>query len=66
MSLVHRAVGWLAQNGHRLGRPLVHDERGVSQSTEQAILIVAAFTVGSAILAAVVGFVNGRLSVLGG
>ena len=66
MSLVHRAVGWLADSSHRLDGSPARDERGVSQSTEQAILIVAAFTVGSAILAAVVGFVNGRLSVLGG
>lgn len=65
MSLVHRTVGWLASI-HRLDGPPARDERGVSQSTEQAILIVAAFTVGSAILVAVGTFVTDRLSVLGG
>lgn len=66
MSLVHRTVGWLAALSHRLAEPPARDERGVSQSTEQAILVVAAFTVGSAILTVVVGFVTGKLAELGG
>ena len=37
------------------------DERGLSQSTESAILIAAAVAVGTAIVVAVTAYVNARL-----
>lgn len=64
MSALHHTVGYLAEMSNRLREAARrHDERGVSQSTEQAILVVAAFTIGTAIVAAVTVFVDSKLSI---
>lgn len=63
MSLVHRAVGTAHLIPARL-RALLRprDERGLSQSTEQALLVAAAIIVAGAIGVGVWNFVQGRLS----
>lgn len=55
MSTIHRFIG------HVLAP---RDERGLSQSTEQAILLGGAVVIALAIVAAVTLFINGQLKVL--
>ena len=50
---VHRLVGTLLAP---------RDERGLSQSTEQAILLAGAVTVALAIVAVITAFVSGKLA----
>lgn len=51
-------IGWWINVKHRSAE----DERGLSQSTEVAILLGAAVLVALAILAFVTGYVNDRLA----
>lgn len=53
----HRLVGTLTQ-------PRERDERGLSQSTENAILLAGAVAIALAIVAAVTAFVTGKLGAL--
>ena len=66
MSLVHRAVGTAHLVPTRL-RALLRprDERGLSQSTEQALLVAGAVAVGTVIAGAVLLYVRGRLAEAG-
>ncbi|WP_185975805.1 hypothetical protein [Tessaracoccus rhinocerotis] len=45
----------------QLVRPAAHDERGLSQSTENAILLAGAVAVAFIIVTAVTAFVQGEL-----
>ena len=49
-----------------LTRTPEHDERGLSQSTENAILLAGAVTIAVAVIGLVSAFVTGRLNGLGG
>ena len=61
MSLIHRAVGTLLAT-----RPTrAHDERGLSQSTEQAILLAGAVAVALAIVTVITAFVTAKLGAIG-
>ncbi|MFT3876382.1 MAG: hypothetical protein QM708_08180 [Propioniciclava sp.] len=63
MSFVHRTVGLLAEVSCRLQSvPAERDERGLSQSTEQAILVVATLGIATVIVGAVVGYINGQIA----
>ena len=62
MKTIHHTVGLLVQ----LLRPLPRDERGLSQSTGNAILLAGAAVVAVAIIFAVTTYVNGGLADLGG
>jgi FlaG/FlaF family flagellin (archaellin) len=42
------------------------DERGLSQSTENAILLAGAVVIAGVVITVITGFVTGRLSALGG
>lgn len=66
MSLVHRAVGTAHLIPSRL-RSLLrrHDERGLSQSTEQALLVAGAIVVAGAIAIGVMTYVQGKLGAQG-
>lgn len=62
-SLVHRAVGTTLSLRDRLRAVLrPRDERGLSQSTEQALLVAGAVTVGLFIAGAVYAFVQSKLA----
>lgn len=62
-SLVHRTVGATLTWRDRLAALLrSRDERGLSQSTEQALLVAGAVAVGTIIAGAVLVFVQGRLA----
>ncbi|MDO5535118.1 MAG: hypothetical protein Q4F65_10760 [Propionibacteriaceae bacterium] len=65
-ALVHRTVGSVLQGRDRLRRFLdqrpARGERGLSQSTEQALLVAGAVTVGGLIAAAVIAFVTAKLA----
>lgn len=62
-SLVHRTVGTVHLIPARLRALLApRDERGLSQSTEQALLVAAAIIVAGAIGVGVWNFVQGRLA----
>ena len=65
-ALVHRAVGTAHLVPTRL-RALLRprDERGLSQSTEQALLVAGAVAVGTVIAGAVLLYVRGRLAEAG-
>ena len=56
MSTIHRLIG------HMLAPRPPRDERGLSQSTEQAILLGGAVVIALAVVAAVTLFVNGKLT----
>ena len=62
MKNIHHTVGLLVQ----LLSPAPRDERGLSQSTENAILLAGAAAVAVAIIFAVTTYVNGGLADLGG
>ena len=66
LTLLHRATGaaliW-RDNLRSLLEP--RDERGLSQSTEQALLVAGAVAVGGIIVAAVLLFVRDRLGAAG-
>lgn len=65
-TLVHRAVGTTLSWRDSLRSLLTaRDERGLSQSTEQALLVAGAVAVGGAVVAAVVLFVRDRLAAAG-
>ena len=63
MSPIHHLVG-LIVSLHQA--PRTRDERGLSQSTENAILLAGAAVVAVAIIFAVTSYVNGGLADLGG
>lgn len=42
-------------------RPLRRDERGLSQSTENAVLLIGAITIAAIVIAAVTNYVQSRL-----
>lgn len=52
MSYIHRLIGLLAQP---------HDERGLSQSTENAVLLAGAIAVAGIVIAAVTVYVTANL-----
>lgn len=58
MKTIHHTVGLLAQ----LLFPAPRDERGLSQSTENAILLAGAAIVAVGIITAVTLYVNGGLA----
>lgn len=65
-SLIHRAVGTahlVPSRVRALWRP--RDERGLSQSTEQALLVAAAILIAGAIGIGVWNFVQARLAAQG-
>ena len=65
-TLVHRAVGATLTWRDRVATLLlVRDERGLSQSTEQALLVAGAVAVGTVIAGAVLLYVRGRLAEAG-
>ncbi|MDO4784377.1 MAG: hypothetical protein Q3997_04755 [Propionibacteriaceae bacterium] len=55
--LLATAIGWYAW----LKNPQPHDERGLSQSTENALLLGGAATIALAIVAAIKFYVESRL-----
>jgi hypothetical protein len=57
LALVHTVVGFLLSPPRR-------DERGLSQSTENALLLAGAVAVAAAVVAAVTAFVNGKLGAI--
>ena len=62
-SLVHRTVGTaLSWRDRVAGLLRARDERGLSQSTEQALLVAAAILVAGAIGIGVWNFVQSKLS----
>lgn len=67
MSLVHRAVGTahLLPTRLRALATRARDERGLSQSTEQALLVAAAILIAGAIGVAVMTYVQGKLGARG-
>ncbi|MDN5571080.1 MAG: hypothetical protein L0G22_07505 [Propionibacteriaceae bacterium] len=60
MELVHRIVG-----SALVLRDSLHDERGLSQSTEQAILLAGVVAIAIGIVTLITGFVNGKLAGIG-
>ena len=65
-SLVHRTVGTaLSWRDRVAGLLRARDERGLSQSTEQALLVAGAVAVGTVIAGAVLLYVRGRLAEAG-
>lgn len=65
-TLVHRAVGATLTWRDRVTTLLrVRDERGLSQSTEQALLVAGSVAVGTVIAGAVLLYVRGRLAEAG-
>lgn len=58
MSHVHRLIGTALDLRAR-------GERGLSQSTEQAILLAGAVVIAVAIVATITAFVNGKLAQIG-
>lgn len=58
MSYVHRLIGTALDLRAR-------GERGLSQSTEQAILLAGAVVIAVAIVATITAFVNGKLAQIG-
>ncbi len=66
MTLVHRAVGTAHLIPARLRALMApRDERGLSQSTEQALLVAGAIVVALGIGAGVLAFVTARLAAQG-
>ena len=57
MSLVHRMIAVLVSAQH----PPARDQRGLSQSTENAILLAGAVTVALIIIAVITKFVQDNL-----
>ena len=57
LALLHTVVGFLLSPSRR-------DERGLSQSTENALLLAGAVAVAAAVVAAVTAFVNGKLGAI--
>ena len=57
MKTIHHTVGLLVQ----LLRPLPRDERGLSQSTENAILLAGAAAIAVVIVTAITLYVTDRL-----
>jgi hypothetical protein len=62
---VSRLICYVASVVAFLNAPTSRDERGLSQSTETAILIAAALAVAAAIVGAVTVFVSSKLAGLG-
>jgi len=58
MSALHRLTG----TALAVLAPRPRDERGLSQSTEQAILLAGAVTIALAVVAVITVFVNGKLA----
>lgn len=63
MNLVHLLVGTVAARAGSDGgrRPVPHDERGLSQSTEIALLTGAVVLIVAVIIAAITAYVNAKL-----
>lgn len=59
MQLVHLVLGWWSAATHP--QPARRDERGLSQSTENAILLAGAVTVAVLIVTVITGYVRSRL-----
>ena len=57
MKTIHHTVGLLVQ----LLRPLPRDERGLSQSTENAILLAGAAAIALIIITAITAYVTDNL-----
>ena len=54
----HSAIGTLLT---LRDRPLRRDERGLSQSTENAVLLIGAITIAAIVIAAVTNYVQNKL-----
>lgn len=61
MRPIHHALGLLIVAAALFRLTPRRDERGLSQSTENAILLAGAVTVAGLVIAAVTAFVQGRL-----
>ncbi|MDO5675927.1 MAG: hypothetical protein Q4G35_00290 [Propionibacteriaceae bacterium] len=57
MSALHHTIGLIIQ----ALAPARHDERGLSQSTENAILLAGAAAVAAIIIAVITEYVTGKL-----
>lgn len=60
MSRIHRSIGLIVQLVHPTP-PTRRDERGLSQSTENAILLAGAATIALIIIAAITVYVRDNL-----
>lgn len=58
---IHRVLGLLVSTAAVLRPAGGRDERGLSQSTENAILLAGAVTVAGLVIAAVTAFVQSRM-----
>ena len=54
LALVHTVVGFLLSPPRR-------DEKGLSQSTESAVLLIGAITIAAIVIAAVTNYVQSKL-----
>ena len=59
MSTIHHTIGLIVTAV--LGQPETRDERGLSQSTENAILLAGAVAIALIIVSAITAYVSGRL-----
>jgi len=59
MSIIHHSLGLLVQLLH--GAPPSRDERGLSQSTENAILLAGAAAIALIIIGAITAYVTDNL-----
>ena len=57
LTIVHTVLGFVLSPPRR-------DERGLSQSTENALLLAGAVAVAAAVVAAVTAFINGTLGAI--
>ncbi|MCB0891121.1 MAG: hypothetical protein KDB51_04640 [Propionibacteriaceae bacterium] len=57
LTIVHTVLGFVLSPPRR-------DERGLSQSTENALLLAGAVAVAAAVVAAVTAFINGKLGAI--
>lgn len=61
---LHKVVGtWLAWQAE-LRTPRIRDQRGLSQSTENAVLLSGAIIIAAAVIAIVTAYVNKELTAL--
>lgn len=64
MPMMHRGIGLAVQIAHMEWRRSRRDERGLSQSTENAILLAGAVAIAIMVVALVSNFVSGKLGKL--
>lgn len=61
MSRIHWSLGLLVQLSRPAAQPVRRDERGLSQSTENAILLAGAATIALIIITAITLYVKDNL-----